>query len=60
MPAEIIKQMDGKYTVRTPNRIHGRGMTLVNAKKQQRLLNAVDHDWQPSGSGPGLRGRRRV
>lgn len=48
MPAKIIKGLNGKYSVRTPNRIHGTGMTLENAKKQRNLLNAVEHGWEPT------------
>lgn len=50
MPYRIIKQLDGRYMLRSPNRVHGRGMTLINAKKQRNLLNAVEHsDWRPAG-----------
>jgi hypothetical protein len=45
MPAEIDKDPNrkGKYTVSTPGGIKGCGMTLRNAKRQARLLNAIDH-----------------
>ena len=49
MPATIRKQLNGKYTVRTPNRVHGRNMTLANAEAQRNLLNAVDYGWKPTG-----------
>lgn len=29
-------------------RIHSKGTTLSRAKKQVKLLNAVDHGWVPS------------
>jgi len=48
MPAKIIKQMNNKYMVKSSNSIHGRDMTLKNAKKQRNLLNAIHYsDWQP-------------
>jgi len=50
MPATISKDRKhkSKYVVRTPNGIKGKGMTLRNAKRQVRLLNAVDHGWKPN------------
>lgn len=49
MPATIIRQMDGKWMVRTPNRIHARGTTKRNAEKQRNLLNAIHYsDWEPT------------
>lgn len=46
MPVTIDKEDDG-YTVRTPGGVKGKGMTLRNAKAQERLLNAVDHGFKP-------------
>ena len=52
MPAKITKQLNGKWMVRTPNRIHGRDMTKTNAEKQRNLLNAIEHsDWKPTNKG---------
>lgn len=50
MPAKISKdkKRKGKFTVRTPGGVKGRGMTLRNAKRQVRLLNAIDHGWEPT------------
>ena len=49
MPATIIRGLDGKYSVRTPNRIHGKGMTKRNAEKQRNLLNAIHYsNWEPT------------
>lgn len=54
MPVKISKQENGKYTVSTPNGVKGRDMTLANAKKQQRLLNAIEYgDWRPTGKKKG-------
>jgi len=43
MPYKMTKTSSG-YTVSSPNRVHGRHMTLENAKKQIRLLNAVEYN----------------
>lgn len=49
MPAIIRKEKKRKkFTVRTPGGIKGRGMTLRNAKRQVRLLNAIDYGWTPT------------
>ncbi|MEI6085788.1 MAG: hypothetical protein WCS70_16005 [Verrucomicrobiota bacterium] len=48
MPAKVIKK-DGKYEVKTPNMVHAKGTTKEKAMAQQRLLNAVDHGWKPTG-----------
>jgi hypothetical protein len=47
MPAKIEK-MDGGYKVSTPNMVHAKKTTKEKAKKQQRLLNAIDHGWRPT------------
>jgi len=45
MPVKIEKEDDG-YTVRTPKGVKGKGMTLRNAKAQERLLNAIEHGFK--------------
>ena len=47
MPAKIRK-VRGGYSVRTPRRIHAKRTTKAKAKKQQRLLNAIDHGFKPT------------
>ena len=47
MPARIRK-VKGGYQVRTPNRVHAKKTSKAKAKKQARLLNAIDHGWKPS------------
>lgn len=47
MPVKIKKKR-GKYEVYTPSGTKGKGMTLRNAKRQVRLLNAIDHGWKPT------------
>lgn len=50
MPVKITKNKDGTYNVSTPNEVHASHTTLANAKAQERLLNALEHDpdWQPT------------
>jgi hypothetical protein len=48
MPAKIIKK-GSKYEVKTPNAVHAKGTTKAKAESQQRLLNAIDHGWEPTG-----------
>lgn len=49
MPAKITPTGNGKYRVSTPNGVHAKGTTKAKAESQQRLLNAVDHGWKPTG-----------
>lgn len=49
MPAKVSKNADGSYRVATPNGVHAKRTTKAKAKAQQRLLNAVDHGWKPTG-----------
>ncbi len=49
MPA-TIRKVKGGYEVRTPNRVHAKHTTLAKAKAQQRLLNAEEHGWTPTGA----------
>lgn len=46
MPAKITK-VNGGYKVSTP-KVHAKKTSLKKAKKQQRLLNAIDHGWRPT------------
>lgn len=48
MPASIEKVGKGKFKVETPNAVHAKGTTLEKAKRQKRLLQAIDHGWEPS------------
>lgn len=47
MPATVTKNAKGGYSVRTPNAVHAKNTSLPKAKKQQRLLNAIDHGFKP-------------
>ena len=48
MPVKIRKK-GSRYQVSTPGGIKSKGSTLENAKSQERLLNAIDHGFQPTG-----------
>jgi len=47
MPVRI-KKVDG-YRVSTPGGVKAKHTTKAKAKKQERLLNAVEHRWKPTG-----------
>lgn len=56
MPVKLEKDPSGKgYMVSTPGGVKGRKMTLRNAKAQARLLNAIDHGWDPDRPKKGKR-----
>lgn len=44
MPVKIRKLKSGKVQVRTPGGIKSKGTSMKNAKAQERLLNAVEHN----------------
>jgi hypothetical protein len=46
MPYQITKNKDGSYKVtnKKTGKVHAYHTTLVNAKKQIRLMQAVDHN----------------
>lgn len=54
MPARMRRigrgKNKGKYTVRTPKGVHAKATTKTKAKRQQRLLNAIEHGWKPTKS----------
>jgi hypothetical protein len=50
MPVKIRKnKKGGGYSVRTPHGVKAKNTTLENAKSQERLLNAIEHnpDFKP-------------
>ena len=49
MPVKIKKLKSGKFQVRTPGGVKSKGTTKTKAKSQERLLDAVDHGWRPTG-----------
>ena len=48
MPVKLTKLPSGKVKVSTPGGVKSKGSTPENAKKQERLINAVDHGWKPT------------
>jgi hypothetical protein len=44
MPVSVTKKKDGKYEVKTPGGVKAKGTTKAKAEKQERLLNAIEHD----------------
>jgi hypothetical protein len=42
MPVKITK-VKGGYRVSTPNMVHAKKTSLANAKRQEKILNMVDH-----------------
>ena len=48
MPVRITKIKSG-YRVSTPGGVKAKHTSLANAKKQERILNAVEHGWKPTG-----------
>ena len=57
MPTKVTKTESGKYRVSTPaGGIKAKGTTKAKAEAQERLLNAVEHGFKPTGR-PARRGR---
>ena len=52
MPAKVRKNKKGGYTVTTPGGTKAKNTTKKKAKAQQRLINAIDHGWKPTGKKP--------
>ena len=46
MPVYFTK-VGQKYRVSTPNGVKAKRTTLAKAKRQRRLLQAIDHGWKP-------------
>jgi len=49
MPYTTRKLKSGKVRVTSPNGVKSKGSTPANAKRQVRLLRAVEHGWHPTG-----------
>lgn len=47
MPAKTTALGGGRYRVSTPNGVHAKSTTKEKAMAQSRLLNAIDHGYQP-------------
>lgn len=50
MPVTMTKLKSGKVRVSTPGGVKSKGSTPTNAKRQKRLLNAVEHGFKPTGA----------
>jgi len=53
-----IRKVDG-YRVSTPHGVKAKSTTAAKAKKQKRLLNAVEHGFKPTGKA-AKKSKRRV
>lgn len=49
MPTKVRKNSDGGYSVRTPNAVHAKNTTKEKAEAQKRLLDAIEHGFEPMG-----------
>ena len=49
MPVRVAKVKGGKYQVKTPGGVKAKGTTKAKAASQQRLLNALEHGFKPTG-----------
>lgn len=51
MPVKLKKLPSGKVQVSTPNGVKSKATTPDKAKRQERLLNAIEHDpdFKPRG-----------
>jgi hypothetical protein len=50
MPVTIRKVSKSRVSVSTPNGVKAKSTTPEKAKRQKRLLNAVEHGWKPTGA----------
>ncbi len=53
MPVTKRSVGHGRVQVRTPSGVKAKATTPAKAKRQERLLNAVEHGWRPT------RGRKK-
>jgi len=47
MPVKITRTKGGKCRVSTPKGVKAKSTSCAKAKRQARLLRAVDHGWRP-------------
>ena len=57
MPVKIRK-VGKKYRVSTPGGTKAKATTKAKAKAQERLLNAVEHGFKPTGKKAKKKGKR--
>lgn len=48
-PVKLTKVKSGKVKVSTPGGTKAKATTPTKAKAQERLLNAVEYGWKPTG-----------
>jgi hypothetical protein len=56
MPVKIERVDMGGFKVSTPGGVKAKATSFQKAKSQERLLNAVEHGWRPTGD----KGKRRI
>lgn len=59
MPVKVSKTSGGKYKVSTPGSTKAKGTTKAKAEAQERLLNAVEHGWKPTGKASKKKGAKK-
>jgi len=50
MPVKIQSIGKGRVRVSTPHGVKAKSTTPAKAKRQEHLLNAVEHGWKPTGA----------
>ena len=50
MPVKLTKTPKGKVKVSTPGGVKSKGTSMKKAKAQERLLNAVEQGYGPTGN----------
>ena len=48
MPVKVRKVEGGKVRVSTPSGVKAKATSPAKARRQARLLNAVEHGWKPT------------
>ncbi len=60
MPVRIRKLKEGgKVRVSTPGGVKAKSTTMAKAKRQKRLLNAIEHGFKPTGKKAKKRKKRK-
>lgn len=59
MPVRIRKLKGGKVRVSTPGGVKAKSTTMAKAKRQKRLLNAIEHGFVPTGKKARKRKRKK-
>lgn len=58
MPVRKKKIGKNRYRVSTPGGVKAKSTTKAKADSQERLLNAVEHGWKPTGK-PARKKKKR-